>query len=310
MLKRMSLKKILVCLLVLFSITLLNFIPKKDIDVKEEVVYVKDNPNTSYVYLENNNYLTRVNIEVKNKDTIKKARELVEDLIRENKNLPKNFKGIIPSSTKINSIKYTDNAIKIDFTNDLLDVKKDYEEKVIEAIVYTLTSIEDVDYVIIYINGELLTYLPKSNKHLPSSLDRNFGINKEYKLTNDKDITSTTIYYISNIDNKDYYIPVTKINNDTRDKVEIIVEELSNQTNNKLMSYLNSNTKLISSNIDQDNISLVFNDYILNDSNYQDILKEVIDTICLSIKDNYQVKTVSFNINNQEINKTDLKSLE
>ncbi len=311
MLKRMSLKKILVCSLVIFSIGLLNFIPKEDINLKEEVVYVKDNPNISYVYLENkNNYLTRVNVDVKSKSVESKARELLENLIAGSKNIPKGFNGIIPPTVKINSIKYTNETLKVDFTNDLLDVKKEYEEKIIEAITYTLTSIEDIKYVIIYMNGEILTHLPKSNKTLPSTLDRSFGINKEYKISNDKDITSTTIYYISNLNNQEYYIPVTKINNDTRDKIEIIVEELSNQGNKRLMSYLNSNTRLISSNIDNNNLLLVFNDYILNDGDEQDILKEVIDTICLSIKDNYSVDTVSFNINDKEINKTDLKSLE
>ena len=312
MLKKMSLKKILVCSIALFSITLLNFMPKKDTKFKEEVTYKSNKKKNSYVYLENrDNYLTRVSVNIENKDINTKVSQLLNDLIKGNKNIPKGFKGIIPVNTKINSIKYDNNTIKIDFSKDLLDVSKEKEEKVIEAIVYTLTSIKEIDNVIIYINGEILTYLPKSNKHLPSTLNRNFGINKEYNITNDKNISSTTIYYITNINDNNYYIPVTKINNDNREKVDIIIEQLSNQkTSKKLMSYLNSNIKLESSNIDNDNISLVFNDYILNDGDEQDILREVIDTICLSIGDNYKVNTVSFNVGNQEINKTSLKSLE
>ena len=306
------LKKMLVCFIALFSITLLNFIPKKDINLKEEVKYVKKEKNNAYVYLENNDhYLTRVSVNTENKDITNKAKELIEDLIQGNNNITKGFKGIIPTNTKINSIKYEGNTIKIDFSNQLLKVSKKKEEKVIEAIVYTLTNISDVDNVIIYINGEILSYLPKSNKNLPSTLNRNLGINKQYDITNDKNISQTTIYYISNINNTDYYIPVTRVNNDNREKAEIIIEQLSNNNiNSKLMSYLNSNIKLESSNIDNDNISLVFNDYILNDENEQDILEEVVNTICLSIGDNYNVNSVSFNIGNQEINKTDLKSLE
>ena len=50
----------------------------------------------------------------------------------------------------------------------------------IEAIVYTLTSIDQVDKVIIYVEGDILTKLPKTKINLPSTLDRTFGINKEF----------------------------------------------------------------------------------------------------------------------------------
>ena len=53
-----------------------------------------------------------------------------------------------------------------------------------------------------------------------------------------------------------------------------------------------------------------FNSYIFNDIDTKDILEEVIYTICLSINDNYDVKEVAFNVNEEEIYKTVLKSIE
>lgn len=306
----MSFKKLLICFLAIFSLAILHFIPNKNIQTKQVIEYVSQD-NKAFVFLQNQqHYLTRVSVNVKNTDTVKKAREVINKLIIDDKKY-KNFKGTIPKKAKINSINFNDNTIKIDFSKELLNVKKKQEEKIIESIVYTLTNIEGVDYVIIYIDGEILTQLPKSKIKIPANLDRSFGINKEYHLTNDQNINKTTIYYIENYNNHEYYIPVTKVTNDTRDKIEIIVDELShNSYNQKLMSYLNSNVKLISSNIDNDNIKLVFNEYIFNDSDTQEILEEVIYTLCLSIEDNYNVKTVSFEVDNQEINKTVLKSLE
>ena len=308
MLKRMSLKKILVCSLAIFSLSILHFIPNKNLKTKQVVEYVDQN-NKAFVFLENNQeYLTRVSIDIKNTETEKKARELINSLISGNSKI---FKGTIPKKTKINSIKYEGNIIKIDFSKELLNVSKKKEEKMIESIVYTLTNIDGVDYVIIYIDGEILTMLPKSKTKIPATLDRSFGINKEYNITSDKNINQTTIYYIENFHNQEYYVPVTKVSNDTRDKIEIIVDELSHTNyNHKLMSYLNSNTRLVSSSLENNNFKLVFNDYILNDSDNQEILKEVIDTICMSIEDNYNVESVSFVVNDQEIKKTDLKSLE
>ena len=88
-----------------------------------------------------------------------------------------------------------------------------FEERIIEAIVYTLTSIENVNYVIIYMEGEILTKLPQSKITLPSTLDRSIGINKEYNITSKNNIHKTTIYYVSKFNDNTYYVPVTKINN-------------------------------------------------------------------------------------------------
>jgi germination protein M len=186
------------------------------------------------------------------------------------------------------------------------------EERIIEAIVYTLTSIENVDFVIIYMEGEILTKLPQSKITLPSTLDRSIGINKEYNLTNKNNINKTTIYYISEFNDTMYYVPVTKVNNDNRNKIEIIIDELSssNVYKSNLMSYLNNNTKILSVNENENEISVNFNTAIFNDINTKDILEEVIYTISMSINDNYNVENVIFNVENEEIYKSVLKSIE
>ena len=96
--------------------------------------------------------------------------------------------------------------------------------------------------------------------------------------------------------------------NDDIDKIKVIVEKLSSsplyQTN--LMSYLSNNAKLL--NIEQVNneLKLEFNNYIFNDFDTKDILEEVIDTISLSIKDNYDVDSYSIIVNKEEIYKKTL----
>lgn len=312
MIKRMYLKKILVSLVALFAFFLIYFIPNKKSDVfkiNQELEYVNKEIKTHEIYLlDKNNYLAKTEIPISSNDIEEIAKELLTALIdgesMEDK-IPNGFKAIIPSNTKILNIEYKDNLIKINFSDQLFDSNIEMEEKIIEGIVYTLTSIENVDKVIILINGKILTKLPLSNITLPSSLDRSFGINKEYNISSNKNISKTTIYYINKYNDLEYYVPVTKINNDSRDKIEIIIDELSsnNLYKTNLMSFLNSNTKVLSVN-EQDNVLTVdFNEYIFNDINTKDILEEVIYTINLSIKDNYDVKEVIFTSNNEEIYK-------
>ena len=265
--------------------------------------------------MDSNNYLAKTSISLDASDITSKAKKLLTALIQGEKyteKIPNGFKSIIPNGTKILNIEYKDEVIKVDFSSELMDTNVDNEEKIIEAIVYTLTSIDNVKYVIIYMNGKILTKLPQSNITLPSALDRSFGINKEYNINSDKNITKTTVYYINKYNDKEYYVPVTKVSNDSREKVQIIIEELSNTStyNANLMSYLNSNTKVVSLNEDKNQLVIDFNDYIYNDIDSNEILDEVIYTICLSIQDNYNVDTVVFTVDNKEIYKSTSKILE
>ncbi len=309
MIKSIKLKMI-ICILVLFSLFVMNITSKDEnnIIITTELEYIENNQVSTIFLLDQNNYLGCTKIVTENNDIEKRAKELLEALIidSEKQNLiPNGFRPIIPANTNINKITYKDNTIKIDFSKELLDTNKDNEEKIIESIIYTLTSINEIKNVIIYVEGNILTRLPKSNTTLPTTLDRNFGINKEYNIFSNKDITKTTIYYVSKFNNIEYYVPVTKVNNDSREKIEIIIDELSSHSvyGSNLMSYLNNNTKILSVNNENDILTINFNDEIYNDINEKEILEEVIYSISMSINDNYDVKEVIFNVNNEEIYK-------
>ena len=319
MLKKFYLKKLLVCSIAIFTILLIYVIPTNEEDklkITEEVEYVNKDLDTSIIFLDDsNNYLGMTKIITNSKDTVSKAKELLEALIidgTKQDSIPNGFKAIIPSNTKIRSLTYDNKVIKVDFSSELMNTIPENEEKIIEAIVYTLTSIDDVEFVIIYMEGELLTTLPQSKITLPSTLDRSFGINKEYNLNSTKDINKTTIYYISEFNNNEYFVPVTKVTNDERSKIEIIVDELSssNLYKTNLMSYLNSNTELLSVNETEEELVVNFNSAIFNDINTEEILEEVIYTISMSINDNYDINTVVFNVEDKEIYKSVLKSIE
>lgn len=318
MLKKMFTKKLILIMAVTFSLTLVCLIPNdpSKLNAKQELKYVDKEVAKSVAYLlDSNNYLARTMVVTSNAKIEEKARELMEILIKDGKGeskIPNGFRSLISSETKINSVHYNDGLIKIDFSSELLDTNIEQEEKIIEAIVYTLTSIENVDKVIIYVDGDILTKLPKTGITLPSTLDKSYGINKEYDISSYKDINKVTVYYVSKYNDNTYYVPVTKYLNDEREKIKIIVDELASSYlyNSNLMSYLNSNTTLLSSEITDDTLSLVFNQYIFSDQTTKNILEEVIYTIGLSIGVNYDVKQVVFNVDNQEIYKSVIKTLE
>ena len=73
---------------------------------------------------------------------------------------------------------------------------------------------------------------------------------------------------------------------------------------------MNLNTKLEKYELKNDNMYLTFNNYILDNLEDKKILEEVIYSISLSIRDNYNVKDVIFLVNDEEITKSVLKTLE
>ena len=244
------------------------------------------------------------------------AKDLIDGLIidgsKSNK-IPNGFRSIIPAGTEVIGLELKDQILTINFSKELLDINIEYEEKMIEAIIYTLTSIDGIDKIIIQVDGKLLDKLPNSGKSLPEVLDRSYGVNKTYDLANTMNIDSYTVYYVSNYNNIEYYVPVTKyINNENKDKVKVIIDELSSSPiyENNLMSYLNSGTSLIDYTMENDVLKLNFDESIYKDNNSNKILEEVIYTISMSFSDNYNVKEVDFLVNNEEIYKNVLKGLE
>ena len=259
--------------------------------------------------------LAKTKVVVSGKSTLKLVKEIIGILtvggIGENK-IPSGFKAILPADTKLVSTNFENNLLKVNFSKELLNINKEYEEKMIEALVYSLTSIEGVNNIIIYVDGSVLSKLPQTGKILPSTLNRDFGINKEYDLQSLNGINSVTIYYVDSYNDEYYYVPVTKYMNDNRDKIRIVIDELTSSPiyNTNLMSFLNSNTRLLEVEQTVDALDLTFNSYIFNNLEEKKILEEVIYTICLSVRDNYDVKEVIINVNDEQIYKSVLKTIE
>jgi germination protein M len=310
MLKERLIKRILISLGAIFACFLIYLIPSDEVvDVSHIDAPKIDIKKSSIYLLDNNGMLGKTDVIVNNVDTISLANELLDILIIGGKgesSIPSGFKSLIPSDVVVNGITYLNGVLTIDF-NKLFD--NEYEMSIIEAIVYTMTEIKDVNGIVITIDGYPLKRLP-SNIVIPNYLDRNFGINKKYEFTSLDNIKPITTYYVSKFNDDTYYVPVTKYVNDNREPIKIIIEDLtsSNTYMTNLMSFINSNTKLLETNIVDDTMELVFNSYILNDSD--NILEEVINTVSLSIKDNYDVSKVIFYVDNAEIYKSVLKSLE
>ena len=310
MLKRMSIKKITISTLAVLILFVIYLIPdnRKEINLSNSSIeYTYDNIKSTIYLVDRDDYVAKTSISTCKCDNKEKAKDLLEGLIIEGEKssiIPNGFRSIIPPGTSIKNIELKDKIITIDFSKEFLEINENEEDKMIEALIYTLTSIDGIDKVIIKVEGENLTKLP-SGTNLPTILDRSYGINKNYELTTTNNIESYTVYYVNEYNDNSYYVPVTKyINSKNEDPIRVIIKQLSSspiyETN--LMSYLNTNIELNNYELIGNNLKLNFNELLLNDLDEKNILEEVIYTISLSVNDIYNnLETVSFYVNDSEI---------
>lgn len=303
--------------MLLLLLLLLLFPASREYSLEDEkVVKASSTVKQNEVFLiDKDGYVARTLMSITGKTNEDYAKKLIELLIiggKYEENLPNGFKGILPSDTKINSLNINNDTITIDLSEDFLELNDTSINLAIEALTYNLTTIDGITYLYINVNGNRLTNLPNSSKQLNQPFSRKNGVNKSYDVTNYKNTSATTIYYVNKNNKGYYYVPVTKINNDNRDKIKIIVDELTSshiyETN--LMSFLNYNTKLLNYELKDDVLTLNFNNFIFDDENSKSVLEEVIYSISLSIRDNYDVKEVIFTVDGNEITKSVLKNIE
>jgi len=221
--------------------------------------------------------------------------------------LPNGLNGIIPKKVKILDVTFIDGIITINLSSDIKSMEEKRLEKMLEAITFSIIELEDVSGVMFAVDGENIN---KIYSDLPLVFNKDYGINKKYHINNTKNIKKVVIYYIDEINDEKYYVPITKYVDDVREKISIIIDDLSSNYiyEPNLVSYLNQNTELINFELDQDIMILNFNTSIfMNDG---EILEEVVYSIGYSVFDSYGVDEVVFEVNNEEILKKTLKDIE
>ena len=136
MIKKSATKRIIIASIALLILLITYMFPATNgsNNINQSLSYIEPNKTTIYL-VDNSNMVARVKtITKENKDTIKKAREIINALIinsQSSKYNPSGFKAIIPEGTKILSISLSENILKINFNEKFLNIDKNNEEKML-----------------------------------------------------------------------------------------------------------------------------------------------------------------------------------
>ena len=296
MIKLFTFRKIAISTLLLLVAFLLYNYPE---ELNEDVT-IKDNTMINIYLVDFNGYvaMTKVASSLNFEDALY---TIIDSLTIGNDNLPDGFSGVLPENTKLLSYSLDGDLLKVNFSEELLNVSIDTEEDMIESLVYSLTLLENVDKVMIFVEGDKLNELPNSHRRLDLYLDRNYGINKIVDISSLNSTKMVTVYYLDNSDS--YYIPVSYVVNDTQDKIQIIVNSLkTNKFNSSnLSSHLDYQVELMNYEATEEEFLLNFNDSLL-DSIYDGELKEEVKyALSYSIYDTFGIESVVFEVNSNKI---------
>ena len=216
--------------------------------------------------------------------------------------LPMGFKPIIPENTRLLGYSLDDELLKVDFSKEFLDISLDDEDKLIQSIVYSLTTLDEVSKIMIFIEGERLDSLPVSHKKLDLYLDRNYGINRVVDISKLSGSKMVTVYYLGKY-NDYYYIPISYITDDRSESIEIIINNLrSNRLNSSyLSSHLDYQVELMNYEKNDDEFFLNFNESLLKNMFDGKLKEEVKYALSYSILDTYNIENVVFQVNSNKI---------
>ena len=305
MIKSKIIRKIFITTVTMFILLTVFSIPIVETEevLKVNMEVVENDVYSNSIYLLNNNgYLVKSKILLEEGNIKSNVLKILSNLIvSDTSKYVNELKGTIPKDTKVRDVFCGNELVTIDFSKELLDVSLEDEKNMISSIVYSILDIDGVKGVSILVEGERLDSYPKSKEKLANVLTKSIGINKEYDIKSRENISSVVVYYLEDIENELYYVPVTKYLNDDRDKIKIIVEELTTSYihEENLMSFLNNKVELIDYKEENDILFLNFNEYLYDSEDK--ILEEVIYSISYSVFDNYNVSMVMFEVNGEEV---------
>ena len=297
MLKKSSLRRIMIATLALVILLIIYLFPTAN-DIQESLSYIEAEELPIFL-IDKMDFVARTSVVKSKSETMELITEIIETLTIDSPRssyIPEGFMAIIPKDTKLLNADLKEGILKLNFNSNFLNIDFKDEEKLLEALIFSLTELKEVKKIQINIEDKPLTKMP-SGKKIPSLLDKSYGINKIYNLDSIKDTSKTTVYYLSK--NKDlyYYVPVTTISNEDTEKVEIIIKELKTTPiyHTNLISYLASSTNLVNYELLENSISLSFDNYLIANLSDDKILEEVKYSIALSLRDSYGVNEVIFN---------------
>lgn len=218
--------------------------------------------------------------------------------------LPNGFQAVLPAGTEVLGVNIKDGVAIADFSPEFKDYRAEDEEKILQAITWTLTQFDNVETVKIRINGHEQEMMPVDGTPISDGVSRGDGINLD--LGNVTDITNSigvTLYFLAQSGDNSYYVPVSKriTRGQGMDEIAATINGLIEGPSMQLglFSDFPEDTELLHAQMDSDGkLTLDFNEAILDN---QKIISDIsLHSLVLSLTENVAVEEIAITVNGEE----------
>ena len=148
MLKKSSIKRIMLATLALFLLLIIYFFPTNP-PISESLSYIEKEEIPIFL-VDNMEYIARTTIVKDSNNTMDLIKEIIASLTinsAKSNYIREGFKAIIPENTQVLDLNLENNILTINFSKELLNITADNEEKMLEALIYSLTEIEEIEKI-------------------------------------------------------------------------------------------------------------------------------------------------------------------
>lgn len=210
------------------------------------------------------------------------------------KTLPPGFRAVLPKGTKILGMTIKEGVATVDFSPEFKNYKAEDEQKILEALTWTLTEFNGVKEVNIWVNGHPQEVMPVKGTPV-SHLSRENGINVEISdQVKPGQAMAVTLYFQNQVSDKlTYFVPVTRWIPKTDNKELAVVQELIQgpHSGSPLFSALLPTMNVKSVKQQKDIIVVNFDNKILS-YNQGQASPDALESVVLSLTENSKAKKV------------------
>ncbi len=252
-----------------------------------------------YVW-DKNHYVFPIIKEINKGTLTEQVVEIFEIYTKYSNTLPSEIVSPVVKSTKLVDVKINNNSIVLNMSEEFNNYNLEYERKIFEALAYTYTQFVDIEKVYFEINDNDLEY-GKGGFPLKNGISRNMNLNLVLDTKNPSNSKEVIIYYLSQSNKEDYFIPVTYLVDKDIAVGEYIINTMANTNNLNLDTCIRNYIDIIQEPYYEKDV-LVIN---INDNVFAEDIdinsSTTFNQIYLTFAGNYNVKELSLLINGEII---------
>ncbi|MCA1063606.1 GerMN domain-containing protein [Rossellomorea sp. AcN35-11] len=217
--------------------------------------------------------------------------------------LPNGFRAVLPADTQV-TVDIKDGTAIADFSPEFNNYQPEDEQRILQSVTWTLTQFDSVEKVELRVNGYPLTEMPVNGTPIDEKgLTRKVGINLDTSGVVDPTSTKPiTVYYVSQSDDKTYYVPVTKrVSSNSVDEIAAVVNELIEGPgySSSLASDFTGAKLLDDPKLENGTVTLNFNESVYGSIEEKLVSEHMLNSLVLSLTEQKGIKGVTILVNGE-----------